>query len=112
MPKPLLACDLLFRAVVLLILASVSASQQATEVLTDKDDRITLAMGSCFKNYLYKDRYDIFDAILTTSPDVFLWTGDAIYASYPWLLDLPRRFPTEKVETFFRELKEHPSNET
>lgn len=77
-------------------------------ILTNKVDKIKIAVGSCFRNYLYKNRYDVFDSILQTNPDVFVWTGDAIYASYPGFLDMPKRFPKEEVKIFFEELKEHP----
>lgn len=79
------------------------------DFLTSKTDKIKIAFGSCFRNYKFKDRYDVFDNILKTHPDVFMWTGDAIYASYPWIFDIPKRFSKEEVKVFFEELKNHPS---
>jgi alkaline phosphatase D len=67
---------------------------------------VKFAFGSCFRNWFYKDRYDIFSAIQAKSPDVFLWTGDAIYANKPhWLFGIkPVRFSLSEVDGFFTEM--------
>ena len=83
----------------------VYSSYQQT-VLSQRKDGFRMAHGSCFKNYMYKDRYEVFDAIKNTGAEVFMWTGDAIYANYPFLLGFfPVRFSLDEVDRLFHELK-------
>ena len=45
------------------------------------EEDVSVFFGSCFQNRKYKD-YQLFSKILSHKPDVWMWTGDAVYLNY------------------------------
>ena len=95
----------------MLILASAVNGQtdsldEAPAVLSRKSKgTIRIAFGSCYKNHKYTDKYkSVFGRIGETKPDVFIWTGDAIYADRP-VFGVKVRFDDQTIEKLFNDLK-------
>lgn len=58
--------------------------EKLVSVLTEKSimiEDVSVYFGSCFQNRKYKD-YHLFRDILEKKPDVWMWTGDAVYLNY------------------------------
>jgi len=87
----------------------IECTGRRVEVLTTKQTNITLAFGSCFKNYNKNTRYDIFNTIANLNPDVFMWTGDVIYAG-SGVSGFKRHFGFPRIVELFNELKFNQSS--
>lgn len=45
------------------------------------EEDVSVYFGSCFQNRKYK-HYQVFSTIKSLNPDVWMWTGDAVYLNY------------------------------
>lgn len=85
---------------IIIIQSSIIACQSS---LTSKSTHISIIAASCFKSQL--NDYDVFDAIADHRADVFMWTGDAIYASDAWYFNLRMRRRREKALRYFADVR-------
>ena len=95
-------------------LATVNGSQRDLPQILKKQTTglAKVAFGSCFRNWYYTNRTDIFSSISETVPDVFIWTGDAVYANRAhWFFGItPVRFSLPEVDGFFTQMSEDSRN--
>eukprot|EP01017_Pseudomicrothorax_dubius_P024458 TRINITY_DN2599_c0_g1_i3.p1 TRINITY_DN2599_c0_g1~~TRINITY_DN2599_c0_g1_i3.p1 ORF type:complete len:241 (-),score=36.76 TRINITY_DN2599_c0_g1_i3:36-758(-) len=94
----------------LLILATIHGVTAMGGAIPVKDENyIRFSMGSCNKLYGPEPSV-IFDGIREYGPDVFVWTGDVVYADY-MLLPAIWRTPSnpQVIANKFSKAKEDPS---